>query len=81
MEEWKKWKIVYGTVREDPHRAEWVDVSTGEVVKDTSIPSVWDQYESYLVDYRNRVINYHKDRIIRRNNVGDCFCSTDWSKY
>ena len=80
--EWIKWKtIVYPNIREDHHHAEIVDVSTGEVLKDTTISSAWDKMEYYETLYRNRLENYYKDRIIRRCDVGDCFCSTDWSKH
>ena len=81
MSEWKNWKTVYGeTVKEDRHHAMIIDVSTGEVLRDTSMSSVWDYDEYYDAGYRNRVENYHRDKVIRRNDVGDCFCTTDWSK-
>lgn len=81
MVEWKNWKTVYkDTVKEDSHHAEIVDISTGEVLKDTSLNNTWDYSELYDVGSRNRVENRYKDKIIRRNNVGDCFCSTDWSR-
>ena len=80
--EWINWKtIVYPHIREDSHHAEIVNVNTGEVLKDTSITSPWDEFVYYETQYRNRLENYYKDRVIRRNNVGDCFCSTDWSKH
>lgn len=81
MSEWKNWKTVCkDTIKEDSHHAEIVDVSTGEVLRDSSISSVWDYDDYYEVGHRNRAENYYKDKVIRRNNIGDCFCSTDWSK-
>ena len=79
--EWINWKsIVYPHIREDHHHSEIVNVNTGEVLHDTTISSDWDKMEYYETLYRNRLENYYKDRIVRRSDVGDCFCSTDWSK-
>ena len=80
--EWINWKsIVYPHIREDHHHAEIVNVNTGEVLHDTTISSDWDKMEYYETLYRNRLENYYKDKIVRRSDVGDCFCSTDWSKH
>ncbi len=80
MVEWENWKTVYGTVKEDPHHSEWVDISTGEVVKENVIQSDWERYNNHIVDIDAKKKNYYKDKIIHRNNVGDCFCSKDYSK-
>lgn len=68
-EEWKNWRIIYGNIREDSHHAEWVDITTGEVVKDNTIHNDMEYSE-----------NYYKSRVIRRNDIGDAFCSKDYSK-
>ena len=78
---WINWKtIVYPHIREDSHHAEIIDINTGKVLKDTSIHSAWDRFEYYETQYRNRMEKRYKDKVIYRNDIGDCFCSTDWSK-
>ena len=82
MDEWKKWKSVgHPCIRYDSHRAEIIDVRTGEVLSDSSISG---PYQSMLDDeYLNleKMSNYYKSRVIHRNDIGDAFCSVDWSKY
>lgn len=68
--EWDNWKTVYGTVKEDSHHAEWVDIETGEVVKEATITKL-NHYD----------INNLKGKSIHRNDIGDAFCSVDWSKH
>ena len=80
MVEWKNWKTINGNVKEDYHHSEIVDVSTGEVLADTTLFGCWDSYKTYEVEKMNKFINYHKTKIIHRNDVGDCFCSNDWTK-
>ena len=77
MVEWKNWKTVdnvndYNGVsddsilKRDSHRAEIVDITTGVVV----------DYDP--ISDENRFTENQK---IIRNRIGDCFCSTDWSKH
>ena len=77
--EWDNWKTVYGDVKEDHHRAEWVNIKTGEVVKDTSSSSMYDAYIESLDISKYKY--HHTTGIIHRNNIGDVFCSTDWSRH
>ena len=81
MKEWINWKVVYGTVREDSHRAEWVDVETGEVVKDSTIRGAYGSYMDNEIETRRRNMRLYKSKTIHRNDIGDVFCTTDWSKH
>ena len=82
MEEWKKWKTLGNQyIRFDSHHSEIIDVRTGEVLKDSSLNS---PYQNMLSDEnmeKERIRNYYKGKVIHRNDIGDAFCSTDWSKY
>lgn len=82
MAEWKNWKTLNKrNIKEDSHHSEIIDIGTGEVLQDTSVQSRWDYMEQYEVEYRNRMENYYREKVIHRNDIGDCFCSTDWSKH
>ena len=74
--EWDNWKTIYGNVKEDPHRAEWVNIDTGEVVLEKNIHG---HTENSLK--QESMENYYKGKMIHRNDVGDAFCTTDWSKH
>lgn len=80
--EWKNWKTLYkDNIKLDSHHAEVIDIETGEVLKDTSIYSAYDEFINGEVENHNKLRNYHKGRVIHRGDVGDCFCTTDWSKH
>ena len=82
MEEWKKWKsIEYPHIRYDSHRAEVVDIRTGEVLNDNMMRSSVDELIEYEVNFCNNRRNYYRSLRIYRMDIGDAFCSTDWSKY
>lgn len=82
MEEWKKWKsIKYPNIRYDSHHAEVVDLCTGEVLNDNMYVSHWDEIDDYEANLSNRKRNYYRQLRIYRMDVGDAFCTTDWSKY
>lgn len=82
MEEWKKWKSVGNlNIRYDSHHAEIVDIRTGEVLKDNTFKSTWDELEDYEVNFCNSRRNYYRSLRIYRMDIGDAFCSTDWSKH
>lgn len=82
MEEWKNWKTLGNPhIRYDSHRAEIIDMRTGEVLKDSSI---YSPYQSMLSDVEmenERIRNQYRSKVIHRNDIGDAFCSTDWSKH
>lgn len=79
--EWKNWKSLTPYLKEDAHHAEIIDIRDGSVVKDTTIHSDWDYLVDYEVAVRNRYLNSRKDGVIHRSDVGDAFCTTDWSKH
>ena len=74
---WFNWKTVdnindYFTLGDDPilkhdsHHDEIVDITTGLVVN------------YHNIDYYS---DYNENQKLVRGNVGDVFCTTDWSKY
>lgn len=70
MCEWKNWKTRGKKyIKEDPHHAEIINIHTGEVVSDMSMYSMYSTYKRY------------RDKQIHRNDVGDAFCTTDWSRH
>ena len=82
MEEWKKWKSAgHPCIRYDSHRAEIVDVRTGEVLKDNLYKSTWEEIDDYEANFCNTHRNYYRSLKIYRMDIGDAFCTTDWSKY
>ncbi len=82
MEEWKKWKTLGKEhIRFDSHHSEIVNINTGEVLKDSSISSPYQSMLSDELEQEERIKNYYKSRIIRRNDIGDAFCTTDWSRH
>ena len=82
MEEWKKWKTLGNEyIRFDSHHSEIIDIRTGEVLKDSSISSPYQSMLSDELEQEEKVKNYYKSRVIRRIDIGDAFCTTDWSKY
>lgn len=82
MEEWKKWKSVgHPCIRYDSHRAEIIDVRTGEVLKEAMSRSTWDELADYEVNFCNTHRNHYRALRIYRMDIGDAFCSTDWSKH
>ena len=82
MEEWKKWKSAgHPCIRYDSHRAEVIDVRTGEVLKESMSKSTWDELEDYEVSFCNNRKNFYRSLRIYRMDIGDAFCSTDWSKH
>lgn len=82
MEEWKKWKsIEYPHIRYDSHHAEIVDIRTGEVLKENMFKSSWDELEEYEANICNEKRNHYRALRIYRMDVGDAFCTTDWSKH
>ena len=82
MEEWKKWKTLGNEhIRFDSHHSEIVDVRTGEVLKDSSIISPYQSMLSDELMQEERVKKYYRSKVIIRTDVGDAFCSTDWSKH
>lgn len=82
MEEWKKWKSVgHPCIRHDTHHAEIVDVRTGEVLKESMSKSSWEEMEDYEVNFCNNHRNYYRSLRIYRMDIGDAFCTTDWSKH
>ena len=82
MEEWKKWKSAgHPCIRYDSHHAEIVDVRTGEVLREAMMTSRWEEMEDYEVNFCNSRRNYYRSLRIYRMDIGDAFCTTDWSKY
>ena len=82
MCEWKNWKTIqYPNIRMDTHRAEIVDIDTGEVLEDNMMKSSWDDLVNYEVNFCHRKRNYYRSLRIYRMDIGDAFCSVDWSKY
>ena len=78
---WKNWKTINGNIKYDSHHAEIVNVETGEVINDTILTSKWDEIADYEVNFCNNRRNYYRSLRIYRMDVGDAFCTTDWSKY
>lgn len=82
MCEWKKWKTLGSEhIRFDSHHSEIVNINTGEVLKDSSINSPYQSMLSDELEQKERIKNYYKSRVIHRNNIGDAFCTTDWSRH
>ena len=82
MEEWKKWKTLGKEyIRFDSHHSEIVDIRTGEVLKDSSISSPYQSMLSDELEQEERIKKYYKSKVIHRIDIGDAFCTTDWSKH
>ena len=82
MCEWKNWKSLgVEHIRFDSHRSEIVNIDTGEVLKDSSIISPYESMLSDKFEQEERIKNYYKSKIIYRTDIGDAFCTTDWSTH
>lgn len=82
MCEWKKWKTLGNEyIRFDSHHSEIIDIRTGEVLQDSSINSPYQSMLSDEYEQGEKLKQYHKSRVIRRNDIGDAFCTVDWSKH
>lgn len=82
MFEWEKWKTLGSEyIRFDSHHSEIVDIRTGEVLKDSSISSPYESMLSDRFEQEERIKNYYQSKVIHRTDIGDAFCTTDWSKH
>ena len=78
---WKNWRSISENIKYDSHHAEIVNIETGEVIMENLPKSNWEDMVDYEVNFCNRKRNYYRTLRIYRMNVGDAFCTTDWSKY